>query len=143
MRGRQIPGQTGLQSLRCINVIYLCILHLKVCYNSNFRACFRRFRAQNAHLPPILTRFRRFCAQNGPLTSILTRFCRFCVSWKFCRFCVRQVVRCISEDTKTPLGKFLRGVDVLRTGIEPVRALLPTGFSCYSCFYTSRLHPEC
>ena len=34
-----------------------------------------------------------------------------------------------------------RAADVLRTGIEPVRALLPTGFSCYSCFYTSRLHP--
>ena len=130
----QIPGQTGLQSLQCINVIYLCILHLKVCYNSNFRACFRRFRAQNAHLPPILTRFRWFCAQNVTLISILTRFSRFCV---------RQVVKCISEDTKTPLKNFLRGVDVLRTGIEPVRALLPTGFSCYSCFYTSRLHPEC
>ena len=29
-----------------------------------------------------------------------------------------------------------------RTGIEPVRTLLSTGFSCYSCFYTSRLNPE-
>ena len=36
---------------------------------------------------------------------------------------------------------FQEGFAVLRTGIEPVRALLPTGFSCYSCFYTSRLHP--
>ena len=43
---------------------------------------------------------------------------------------------------QNPLSEFLpRGVDVLRTGSEPVRTFLSTGFSCYSCFYTSRLHP--
>ena len=44
---------------------------------------------------------------------------------------------------KSLIIKRLQGIDVPRTGIEPVRPLLATGFSCYSCFYTSRLHPEC
>ena len=51
------------------HIIIISYIHIRILTR------FCRFRAQNAHSPPILTRFRRFRAQNGPLTSILTRFC--------------------------------------------------------------------
>ena len=46
-------------------------------------------------------------------------FADFVSAGSFADFVSGMQCQDMLEDTKTPLGKFLRGVDVLRTGIEP------------------------
>ena len=84
------------------------------------------------------------CSKQAMQLSCCRRLLAAKVRWTVCLSLTRLALPALClEKNKNSLWTDPEGVNVPRTGIEPVRPLLATGFSCYSCFYTSRLHPKC